>query len=320
MLKQSCDGHESTVLASAMLSNLGILSFAKGQYNEAKKLHAEALRLRKEVGCTMQNGQRHVSERMEGLEALSAVVRKDAMCGRRGSSQQSLVARIERHERVDSAIADSMNNLAAVFELSGDYPTAMKLYKESMDLRIILFGTNSVVVAESMSNLGGVYDAMGLLEKALPLLENALQIYTNLIGTESTEVSLLLNNLGVLLCHLGNLQEAESTLERAVAIRRETYGPKHPLTCCCQQNLGTSKPHSGHPALLVKSPPTQASSSLSPHTIAYVRNREKDRAISHSHASDNHNGREKNHFGHNVALGSGDITADSASAARAATD
>jgi tetratricopeptide (TPR) repeat protein len=225
---QSLSG-DPPMMASAALSNLGILSFAEGRYQDAKKLHAEALALRRTL-----DGKQEVSF---GLDTLSAEIQKHFKCGQPGCTTSSVIARIERHERVDSATADSLNNLAAIYELGGNYIVAVKLYKEALALRRVLYGQNSLKTAESMSNLGSAYDSLGQLEEALPLMRAAVDVHCNLLGDNSPETSLLLNNLGVLLCHLGNFTESQSILERVVAIRTEAYGPGHFFTSCARQNL-----------------------------------------------------------------------------------
>ena len=217
------------VMASAALSNLGILSFAEGIYQDAKKLHAEALALRRTL-----DGKQEVSF---GLDTLSAEIQKHFKCGQPGCTTSRVIARIERHERMDSATADSLNNLAAIYELGGNYLVAVKLYKESLALRRVLYGQNSLKTAESMSNLGSAYDSLGQLEEALPLMRAAVEVHGNLLGDNSPETSLLLNNLGVLLCHLGNFAESQSILERVVVIRTEAYGPGHFFTSCARHNL-----------------------------------------------------------------------------------
>jgi len=280
VLRSGCTGEGEGPpqdITSAALTNLGILEFAQGRFHEAKKLHVEALQMRRKAlkkgkdkdkgkgkdkgkdkgSGSLSLGREDSSETissdgagsgtgtgtgtgsgssMQGLETLSASLRKDSRCGQH-TPEQSLITRIEKHEKVDGLLADSLSNLAACYELLGDFEAAIGLYREALEIRKVLFGVKSLRTAESMQNLGLALDMQGNLEEAYDMMALSLSIHEKILGSNNPESSVLLNNIGVLLCQLGRLDEAVTILERVVSIRKLMYGTEHFYTVSARQNL-----------------------------------------------------------------------------------
>ncbi len=66
-------------------------------------------------------------------------LRKDAHASSRPDDKSSpLATSLEKHGTLDSAISDSLNNLAACYEIQGQMEEARLLYNESLDLRKVL--------------------------------------------------------------------------------------------------------------------------------------------------------------------------------------
>lgn len=113
---------------SIVLSNLGVLEFAEGRYEEAKALLQEALAQHRSVDpegeMTFPN-----------LSNLSIAVRRDILFHRIPDSQKVIATELKEHGSVDALVADLLNNVGACYEVLGDLEEARQFYQESLNLR-----------------------------------------------------------------------------------------------------------------------------------------------------------------------------------------
>jgi len=226
------------------LSNIGLIEFAEGRYNEAKALLTEAVAMRKKDGHKKKlkeggEGGSPSINLMDGLESLSIELSQDHMMFWKSPTmeQKRLAASLKEHGSVDVVTADSLNNLAACLEVLGRLDEAKPLYEESLNLRKIVYGEHSLKAAESMQNLATILDSQGHLREAEDMLIESLSIYEAILGKESPEAAVTMNNLGVLLCHLGRMERALELLDQTVKTRQRVYGESHHFTVCAKQNL-----------------------------------------------------------------------------------
>jgi tetratricopeptide (TPR) repeat protein len=75
------------------------------------------------------------------------------------------------------AYAESLNNLAELYQAMGDYPKALPLFQEARAITKKALGTNHPDHARILNNLAALYRAMGDYPKALPLYEEARAIW-----------------------------------------------------------------------------------------------------------------------------------------------
>jgi tetratricopeptide (TPR) repeat protein len=73
-------------------------------------------------------------------------------------------------------VAESLNNLAAIYDDKGDYSKAEPLYKSALEIREKALGSEHADVALYLNNLGLLYLTKGDYAKAEPLLQRALGI------------------------------------------------------------------------------------------------------------------------------------------------
>jgi len=227
--------NEEDLEQAAALSNLGILEFADGRYEEATTLLKEALALRRPwLHKKKADGE---MKTYESMDTVAVSLCKDHRFCRVPEDQRVLAKELREHGALDAVIADTINNLAACLEVLGQLDEARPLYEESMQLRKVVHGEYSLKVAESMQNLATVLDSQGHLAEAEELLEKSLAIQLELAGENSPEAAVSMNNLGVLCTHLGHLEKAQRLLEQAVSTRTLFYGDDHQLTISANRNL-----------------------------------------------------------------------------------
>ena len=104
--------------------------------------------------------------------------------------------------------ADSLNNLAGLYQDMGEYAKAEPLYREALRIRQKVLGPEHPNTATSLNNLAMLYRDMGEYAKAEPLYREALRICRKILGPEHPDTAIMLGNLALLDLDLGRIDEA----------------------------------------------------------------------------------------------------------------
>lgn len=137
-----------------------------------------------------------------------------------------------------AAVAQSLNNLAILYEAKGDYARAESLYQRTLALREKLLGAEHAEVATSLNNLAGLNYLKGDYARAEPLYQRALAIREKTLGAEHPGIAAPLNNLALLYHVKGDYARAEPLYRRALGIREKALGAEHPDLATSLANLG----------------------------------------------------------------------------------
>lgn len=136
-----------------------------------------------------------------------------------------------------SAFAESLNNLANLYQQQGLYSRAEPLYSRALDLRETVLGKHHLTVADSLNNLALLYREQGLYGRAEPLYVRALALRESALGKEDPLVADSLDTLATLYQDQGQYGRAEPLGLRALSIREEALGKEHPLVADSLNNL-----------------------------------------------------------------------------------
>ena len=128
----------------------------------------------------------------------------------------------------DPDYASSLNNLAGLYDLMGNFAAAEPLYLEARDIYREALGKRNPDYANILNNLAGLYDLMGNFAAAEPLFLEARDIYRETLGEENPDYANILNNLAGLYHSMGNFAAAEPLYLESRDIRRETLGENNP--------------------------------------------------------------------------------------------
>jgi len=106
-------------------------------------------------------------------------------------------------------VAQSLNNLAELYQAQGNYSQAQPLYQRSLAIREKALGKEHPNVAQSLNNLAELYQAQGNYSQAQPLYQRSLAIREKALGKEHPDVATSLNNFAA-------LYQAQNDIPRAI--------------------------------------------------------------------------------------------------------
>jgi tetratricopeptide (TPR) repeat protein len=124
--------------------------------------------------------------------------------------------------------ATSLNNLALLYDVIGNYAAAEPLYREALAVQRQALGEVHPDTATSLHNLAWLYHAMGNYAAAEPLLRQALAVQRQALGEAHPHYAASLHNLAGLYHAMGNYAAAEPLYREALAVQRQVLGEAHP--------------------------------------------------------------------------------------------
>jgi tetratricopeptide (TPR) repeat protein len=159
------------------------------------------------------------------------------------AAQQALAIRKEALGDKHPLYAQSLSNLAVLYESMADNAKAEPLYRQALAIKKEALGDKHPDYATSLNNLAGLYQAMGDYGKAEPLFRQARDIRKEALGDKHPSYATSLNNLAALselqqrlkecvrlreealkLQNAGKLAEAIAVTEKILAIERSVFG------------------------------------------------------------------------------------------------
>lgn len=127
-----------------------------------------------------------------------------------------------------SRYAASLNELAELDRIRGQYSEAEPLYRKALAIRQRSLGMEDPDLAQSLNDLALLLEDKGKYLEAEPLLRQALEIWKKKPGEESPQVAQGLNNLARDLFERGKYAESDQLARRSLEIREKVLGPDNP--------------------------------------------------------------------------------------------
>lgn len=119
---------------------------------------------------------------------------------------------------VNTRLAKSLNNMAALYHTQGKYNMAEDLYKRCLEIKKETHGDEHIEVAISLHNLAVLHSAKRRFADAEPLYKTALELKERLLGADNPELATLLTNYALCLKRMDRADEAKAMEERAVKL------------------------------------------------------------------------------------------------------
>ncbi|OCQ99140.1 hypothetical protein BCD64_22695 [Nostoc sp. MBR 210] len=152
-------------------------------------------------------------------------------------AERSLAIREKVLGNVHPDVAQSLDNLAALYDAQGKYQQAELLLLRSLAIYKKVLGNEHFFVATSLNNLAALYHAQRKYQQAEPLYQRSLAIWEKVLGNEHPNVASSLNNLASLYQAQGKYQQAELLYLRALAIMEKILGKEHLNVAASLNNL-----------------------------------------------------------------------------------
>jgi eukaryotic-like serine/threonine-protein kinase len=207
---------------TSLIVNLANLHYATGDYDEAERLHEQAVAIREQA-----LGPDHplVATSLNNLANVYAATG-------RFDEAKPLYLRVLALREAGLApehpyVANTLNNLANVHHSSGDYEAAKALHQRTLAMRERVLGPEHRDVAVSLANLATVYAEIGDYPRATALHGRSIAILEAALGPEHPEVATKLQALAEVHVAAGDHDEAARLCARALAIRETSMGPEH---------------------------------------------------------------------------------------------
>ena len=134
-------------------------------------------------------------------------------------------------------VADSLNGLAELYYVRGDYRKAESFYLQALEIRKRGLGVAHPDVASTLNNLGLLYKTQGKYKEAEPLYKRALRIRKRALGIDHPDVGQSMNNVGMLYSEQSKFGSAKRRFQRALEILESKHGMGHPDVAIIVNNL-----------------------------------------------------------------------------------
>ncbi len=141
--------------------------------------------------------------------------------------ERALALREKAHGAEHPDVADSLDNLAWLYDYKGDYTRSESLYLRALAINEKILGAEHPGTASSLNNLASLYQAKGDYTRAEPLFQRALAIREKIHGVDDPSTVIALGNLAAIYQVRGDYTRAEPLSRRALAIREKSFGAEH---------------------------------------------------------------------------------------------
>jgi DNA-binding NtrC family response regulator/predicted ATPase len=201
-------GRDAPAARARALNGAGNLARCLGDYARAAEHHAEALRLRRELGDTRGVG--------ISLNNLGVLAHDRARYGAAEACfSEALQAWRQAGDEVWRAL--TLNNLGRARRFQGDYDRAAALGHESLGL--YRAAAHSWGIARALNSLANTAHYQGDVAGARPLYEESLRLCRH-VG-DRYGIGMSLNSLALLSGLAGDLEAARRLAEEGLALRRD---------------------------------------------------------------------------------------------------
>ncbi len=114
-------------------------------------------------------------------------------------------------------MADALNNIGYVYDLTGEGGKALEFYNKSLVIRETL--SDTLEIANTIGNIGGVHENLGDISKALQCYLKSLKLCE--IKKDEQGVAVIINNMGSLYYNHNNFEKALECFQKSLNIKKK---------------------------------------------------------------------------------------------------
>lgn len=225
-------GRTKNIYYAKLLTDLGLLYSALGNFEKANLYLDQCLELRKEI----------IGEATTdyAVSLNNKAILQNQM-GAFTDAQQTVnrAIQIAENSGTDKSLLAIMYNNKAFFQQNiGQNKKALELYDISLKMLDDEKGQKGNTFQRVAINKALVLQDLGKREEAVTICEKAIKIKKNRFGTNSPDYAHILNLTASLYMQLGEYKKVESYLQDALSIYNKKFGENHPSTAKVRSNLG----------------------------------------------------------------------------------
>lgn len=163
------------------------------------------------------------------------------------AAERNLLEALETRRRlgVDADIAATLANLAELRTRQGRFEEAETDIRDSLAIRIGLYGPEHATVVDSREGLGLNFFDQGRYEEAVAELRAALDLRRRNHQGPHPAYAETMNNLAWALMNLGEADEAEALFAESLVMKRQVYEETHPEIASALNNIGMVRERRG---------------------------------------------------------------------------
>ena len=143
-------------------------------------------------------------------------------------------------------VLTSVDRLCWALCRDGRYFDAEKLFRESLEKRIKMFGKDNIYVATSLHGIGYCLERRGQYKESVKYEEKALKLREKFLDPIDPELAYSVDALAWVLERVGRYEEAQKYARRGLSIRRALYGEKHSTVASSKHHLAWVLQSMGH--------------------------------------------------------------------------
>ncbi|GAB4132447.1 MAG: CHAT domain-containing protein [Raineya sp.] len=256
-----------------LLTDLGLLYSALGNFEKAKQYLEQCLELRKEIigeastdYAVSLNNKAIVQNQMGAFTDAQQTINRAIQIAENSNTEKSLLAimynnkaffqqnigqnkkALELYDLALKMIDDekgqksntfqriAINKALALQEL-GKREEAVAICEKAIKIKKNRFGTNSPDYAHILNLTASLYMQLSEYKKVENYLQEALNIYNKKFGENHPSTAKVRSNLGMFYLHQNNLPKAEEHLSKALEARKQSLGENHPDYNAAQENM-----------------------------------------------------------------------------------
>ncbi|KAF8756479.1 Patatin-like phospholipase [Rhizoctonia solani] len=226
------DEHPDTLTS---MHEVGRARSHMGQYEDARAIHAQVLRIRKRVLG---------SDHLDTLETMNNVAIAYSHLGRSEDARALDVQVLHKRRRVLGSdhpdTLATMNNIAIAYSYLGRYEDARALHTQVRHRRERVLGRDHPDTLATMNNLANAYSYLGRHEDARALHTQVLRRRERVLGRDHPDTLRSMNNLANSYIRPGRYGDARTLYIQVLQRRERVLGSDHPDTLATMNNLANA--------------------------------------------------------------------------------
>ena len=139
----------------------------------------------------------------------------------------------------NKTVAQTYNNMGAVYFTENNYSRAIQYFKESLVIKEHILGTYNSDVAIACLNIGDTYYKLKKQKEAVRYMKKALAINLKLFGPDNPNIAPVYDSISLSYSDEKNYDQAIKYLIKELKIYKKSVGFYHPNTAATLINIGS---------------------------------------------------------------------------------